>query len=112
MPLIKVQTSLDKTSFPETLLNELSRELAKSTGKPEAYVMALLETDLPMIFAGSNKPSCFIEIKSIGSLTPNLMAKSFSKLISDNTIIPANRIYINFEDVNPTQWGFNGNTFG
>tara|TARA_Y100001968_G_scaffold261844_1_gene249836 strand:+ start:3210 stop:3548 length:339 start_codon:yes stop_codon:yes gene_type:complete len=112
MPLIKVLTSLPEIEFSQKLLNELSNELSKITGKPTEYVMTLLQTNVQMTFAESSEPSCFVEIKSIGSLKPALISESFCKLIYNFTNIPANRIYISFEDVKPSDWGFNGRTFG
>ena len=48
MPLINVRTSLPALKDGSALLQELSSELANQTGKPEAYVMTLLETGVPM----------------------------------------------------------------
>ena len=54
MPLINVRTSLPALKDGSALLQELSSELANQTGKPEAYVMTLLETGVPMTFAGQS----------------------------------------------------------
>ena len=86
MPLINVRTSLPALKDGSALLQELSSELANQTGKPEAYVMTLLETGVPMTFAG-NEPCAYVEVKSIGALRPPAMTAR----------IPANRI--GFEDV-------------
>ena len=40
------------------------------------------------------------------------MTKAFCDLISKRTGIPSNRIYIGFDDVKATAWGWNGKTFG
>ena len=112
MPLIKVQTSLTQIDAKENLLKELSSEISDLTGKPEQYVMAVLETNVPMTFAGSDSPCCYIEVKSIGSLEPPLMSSALCKLIANKTKIPIDRIYIAFEDVDASKWGFNGRTFG
>ena len=112
MPLINVKTSYPQIANSDKLLKELSAELANLTGKPEKYVMCLLQTDVPMTFGGTENPSCYVEIKSIGALRPSQMTQSFSNLIQENTGIPTNRIYISFEDISPTNWGFNGQTFG
>ena len=112
MPLIKILTSLPEIESSQKLLDELSAELSNLTGKPGNYVMTLLQTNVKMTFADSTKPSCFVEIKSIGSLKPDLMTQSISKIISDFTKIPSNRIYIEFDDVKASNWGFNGRTFG
>jgi len=87
IPLINVRTSLPALKDGSALLQELSSELANQTGKPEAYVMTLLETGVPMTAA-------------------------FCELIQVRTGIPASRVYIGFEDVQASCWGWNGNTFG
>ena len=112
MPLINVRTSLPALKDGSALLQELSSELANQTGKPEAYVMTLLETGVPMTFAGSCDPCAYVEVKSIGALKPSAMTKAFCDLISKRTGIPSNRIYIGFDDVKATAWGWNGKTFG
>ena len=112
MPLINVKVSSSTVSNSDQLLKELSAELANLTKKPEKYVMSLLQTNVPMTFGGSEAPCCYVEIKSIGSLHPSEMTQSFCNIIESRAKIPADRIYINFEDVDPSQWGFNGQTFG
>ncbi len=112
MPLISIKTSIKEIKNLEEFQQEISAELARLTGKPEQYVMTLFEVDVPMTFAGVDKPSCFIEIKSIGGLQPSLISQSISNLINEKINIPKDRIYINFEDISASQWGYNGSTFG
>ncbi len=112
MPLINVRISSSDVAKPNELLKDLSKELAILTGKPEKYVMCLLETNVPMRFNGTEEPCCYVEVKSIGALKPSEMTKSFCNLIESKTGIPSNRIYIGFEDVEASFWGFNGQTFG
>ena len=54
----------------------------------------------------------YVEIKSIGALKPPAMTEAFCDLIEQHTGIAGDRIYVAFEDVNASQWGWNGNTFG
>lgn len=112
MPLINVRLSIPKPDNADALLEELSATLADQTGKPEAYVMTLLESDVPMTFAGSHEPCAFIEIRSIGALKPSAMSSAFCSLVNTKTGIPTNRIYVAFDDVNASHWGWNGSTFG
>ena len=86
--------------------------VADLTGKPESYVMTMLQRDTKMTFAGSDEPCCFVKVKSIGSLSPSSMSKSLCDLISSKTNINKNRIYIEFTDIEASNWGFNGSTFG
>ena len=112
MPLINVKTSITNIEDPEGLLKDLSMELSKLTGKPEQYVMTLLQTSVPMTFAGSKEPCCYVEIKSIGSIDPSTMTSAFCKLIGNKTGISSQRIYIAFEDIPASLWGWDGKTFG
>jgi phenylpyruvate tautomerase len=112
MPLITVRTSLPAVEDASALLQDLSAALAQQTGKPEAYVMTLLEAGVPMTFAGSAAPCAYVEIKSIGALKPPAMTAAFCDLISGRTGIAPDRIYVAFEDVKASSWGWNGRTFG
>ncbi|MGF1459121.1 MAG: phenylpyruvate tautomerase MIF-related protein [Leptolyngbyaceae cyanobacterium] len=116
MPLIKVQTSLpmpDKAEV-EAMLKELSSSLASHLGKPESYVMTAFEGDIPMTFAGTTEPVCFIEIKSVGKMGTKTQAMSndFCAKVEDALGVPKNRTYIEFADAAGAMWGWNGTTFG
>ena len=111
MPLINVRTSRSVLNS-EDLLKCLSLKLSELTGKPENYVMTCLESSCNMTFAGNSDPCCFIEIKSIGALSPSKMSKVLCDYISKELEITSNRIYIQFEDVQPHLWGWNASTFG
>ena len=74
--------------------------------------MTLLDSGVPMTFAGSEEPCAYVEIKSIGALTPSAMSDQFCELIKTSLGISKDRIYIEFDDVNASSWGWNGRTFG
>ena len=113
MPFIQVNTSSKSdVENVDLLQKDISKMIAVLTGKPENYVMTMIQRDNKMTFAGSDEPCCFINVKSIGSLTPSSMSKSLCELIASNTNIKTNRIYIEFIDVKASNWGFNGSTFG
>ena len=113
MPFIQINTSSKSVVDNDDLLqHDISKMVSQLTGKPEKYVMTLIQRDAKMTFSGSDEPCCFIKVKSIGSLTPSSMSKSLCELIASNTNIKINRIYIEFIDVKATNWGFNGSTFG
>ena len=112
MPFINVRTNISDVQAPDALLKSLSAALATATGKPESYVMTLLDSGVPMTFAGSNEPCAYVEIKSIGALSPPEMSDQFCELIKASLGILKDRIYIGFDDVNASDWGWNGRTFG
>ena len=111
MPLIQINTSSKSVLNNDLLLKEISKKVAVLTGKPENYVMTLIQNNSQMTFAGSDEPCCFIKLKSIGSLNPSAMSKSLCELIESKTNIKTNRIYLEFIDVKSENWGFNGSTF-
>ena len=113
MPFIQINTSSKSVVENEDLLQQdISKLVAELTGKPENYVMTMIQLDNNMTFAGSDEPCCFMKIKSIGSLNPSSMSKPLCELIASRTNINTNRVYIEFVDVKASNWGFNGSTFG
>ncbi|MDX2214711.1 MAG: phenylpyruvate tautomerase MIF-related protein [Oculatellaceae cyanobacterium bins.114] len=117
MPLIKVQSSIAAPDRPtvEAFLKRLSTHLAKHTGKPESYVMTAFEPDVAMTFGGTLDPVCYIEIKSVGTMSAaqtKAMSQDFSQIVAEGLGIPANRLYIEFADAKGMMWGWNGSTFG
>lgn len=116
MPLLKLQTSLPAPDQPqvETLLKDLSASLAKHLGKPESYVMTSFEGGVPMTFGGTTDPTCYIEIKSVGTMGSKTKAMSQDLCAQVESVlgIPANRTYIEFNDSPGSMWGWNGGTFG
>ena len=74
--------------------------------------MVRLFDSLHMHFAGTDKPCCFIDIKSIGSLNPSKMSNSICEFFSSEMEIPTDRIYIHFQDVDSHMWAWNNRTFG
>ncbi|MEC4896128.1 MAG: phenylpyruvate tautomerase MIF-related protein [Oscillatoria sp. PMC 1051.18] len=116
MPLIKVQSSVEaqEKALVEGLLKTLSAKLAKHLGKPESYVMTAFESGVPMTFAGTIEPTCYVEVKSIGQMTPaqtEAMSQDFCQQITEKLGVPINRIYIEFNDAERHMWGWNGATF-
>ena len=111
MPLINISTS-KIIQNKEKLLKGSSKLLSKLTNKPEKFVMVILNDSLPMYFSDKENSCCFVEIKSIGSLAPQIFAHSISEYLSIELKIPIERIYINFQDVQSSMWAWNGKTFG
>ena len=110
MPYINISTS-SKVENKEKLLEEISTFVASLTNKSKRFVMAKLDDNCQMYF-DDKEPCCFLEIKSIGSLSPSDMAKPISDFIYKKMGIPIDNIYISFKDVAPSMWAWNGRTFG
>ena len=110
MPYINVSTSA-KVEDKKKLLEEISILISSLTNKSKRFVMAKLDDNCEMYF-DDDTPSCFLEIKSIGSLNPSEMAKPISDFVHHKMGIPADKIYISYEDVPASLWAWNGRTFG
>ena len=113
MPYLKIQTNhaleADKASH---FIKSASRLVAEGLGKPERYVMVALEPPVPMVF-GSDDPTVFMELKSIGlpeTKTPQL-SESLCQLVNAELGVPADRVYIEFQDAPRKMWGWDGGTF-
>ena len=112
MPFIQLNISCKSVVEDDLLQKEVSKLVADLTGKPESYVMTMVQANSKLTFSGSDEPCCFINLKSIGSLKPSSMSKSLCQLIESKTNIKSNRIYIEFSDIKAANWGFNDSTFG
>jgi phenylpyruvate tautomerase PptA (4-oxalocrotonate tautomerase family) len=115
MPLLSIQTSAPAPAESGALLGELSRELAGWLGKPERYVMTLLQADLPMTFAGDSAACAYVQVKSIGALggdRPAAISAALCSLLAQRLGVDPDRIYISFDDVPGRLWGWDGSTFG
>lgn len=114
MPYLTIQTN--KSIAPESvkpLLSKASQKIADTLGKPERYVMVNLISGARMIFAGSDAPAAYVELKSIG--LPDSQTQHLSHILcaflSETLDIEPERVYIEFNDIPRKLWGWNGSTF-
>ena len=110
MPFINISTS-KRINNKEIIIEEFVLLISSLSNKSKRFVMAKIKDNSQMYF-GDSSPCCFIEIKSIGSLNPQEMTKSICDFVFEKMGIPKDKIYISFEDVQASMWGWNGKTFG
>lgn len=114
MPYLKLKTNKQLSeNKKKQVMNDLTSLLVKDLSKPERYIMIECEDEQNMIFGNSDELLVFIELRSIrlpeektGELT-----KSLTNFVKNNLEIPADRVFINFTNIQPHMWGFNGSTF-
>ncbi|HVV70433.1 MAG TPA: phenylpyruvate tautomerase MIF-related protein, partial [Verrucomicrobiae bacterium] len=96
------------------LLKAASKLLSEQLGKPEDYVMAAIEPPAQMIFAGSIAPTAFLSVKSIGLPDAKLkpLSAALCSLLKEHAGIVQDRVYIEFNNAQGKNWGFDGDTFG
>ena len=112
MPYLHLHTNVT-VNDSAALLRRCSSATAAALGKPESYVMIEISDRQPMLFAGSDAPLAFVELKSLGlssSQTANLSA-TLCDLLQQELGIDAGRIYIEFAAPERAMFGWNGGTF-
>src|SRR5450432_2092687 len=111
MPLLRIISSADPPKALDPFLKDLSVLLGRELGKPESYVMICLDPPARMIFAGSAEPNCLVEVKNVGVLTAAIterLSAEITERISMGLGVAKSRVYINFVDVEPQMWGYDG----
>ena len=115
MPYLKIQTNLPLSKRAvKTVLKTASSLVADELNKPEALVMVALQSDTPMLFAGSDDPVAFLELKAIGLPVRKTRALSgvLCALMQEHLGRPKDRVYVKFINVKGGMWGWKGDTFG
>lgn len=115
MPLVKLQTSVQMTEEKrKNLLSSLSKVVAEKIGKPEQYVMVTV-SEAAVMMSGIAGDAAFLEVRSIGGLNRAVnqaITADLSSLLQVSLGISSERVYINFMDFSPENWGWKGKTFG
>jgi phenylpyruvate tautomerase len=115
MPLLKLDTTVALSDDQrKSLLPALSKIVAETIGKPETYMMVAINASA-IFMAGQPGDAAFVDIRSIGGLSTQVnqqLSKKVSTLLNQTLGIAPNRIYLNFSDVDASNWGWNGSTFG
>ena len=92
----------------------MSKIVAESTGKPEQYVMAIVDT-ADFMLGGHLSMAAFANVCGIGGVNREINGKISEKLcalLESRLEISPERVYINFTDIPAENWGWNGSTFG
>ena len=114
MPVVRIVSSADTPEDCSGLLRGLSQLLARELGKPESYVMTCLEPRAQMTFGGTSGPVCYVEVKNVGVLTPDVTQRLSAAICESLTAafaVPGDRIYVEFSESQPHLWGYAGGTF-
>jgi len=112
MPYLSIQTNVEPAD-EAAVLREVSAATASMLGKPESYVMVHLEAGARLIFAGSDAPAAYVQLKSLG--LPEGQTADYSAqlcaLMRDLLGVDAGRVYIEFAGPERHMWGWNNATF-
>jgi len=112
MPLLQINTNVS-VKDSTALAKDASRIVAGMLGKPESYVMVIVNVDSSMVFSGSEEAAAHLKLKSLGldeSRTADYSAH-LCGFIQNMLGIPPSRIYIEFSSPDRHMWGWDGGTF-
>ena len=110
--IIKTNQTVDKQTKKEHCLSA-SAKTAEILGKPETYVMTMIEDQITMSMSGTTEPTVYLELKSI-NLPEDQTAELSSQLcqhIGNLLNVASNRIYIEFSNAQRHLWGWDNRTF-
>jgi len=114
MPTLIMQTNVEApVDKRKQILETASSTLASLLGKPESYIMVILQTNPDMRFAGDDAPLAYLELKSLGlpeERTRDLSATLCGFMETHFGIAPE-RIYIEFASPPRHMFGWSGGTF-
>ena len=115
MPTAIVNTNVPSDKIKDTdVAKSLSKIVATTIGKPEQYVMTLIQTDQVMTYSGTQEPCAFVRIVSIGGLNSEknvTISTEVCGLLESQYKIDPSRIYIEFVDSERHMFGWNSRTF-
>ena len=114
MPYFRIETSQAITdSETETLLKSASAFLSGLLGKPERVIMVSVVHGVAMCLNADLAPVAYVNVKSIG-LAPEkcpAFSKAVCEFLEQAIGISADRIYIDFADIDGKMFGWNKKTF-
>ncbi|BCS87729.1 phenylpyruvate tautomerase MIF-related protein [Pseudodesulfovibrio sediminis] len=112
MPFIKVETNISVDDV-EGASRKLSALAVRLLGKPEQYVLAIMEPDKALLFGGTADPAAFVSLNSIGLPEDRTteLSQGICSFMQEIFGIPGERVYIAFQDIQRNMFGWNSGTF-
>jgi phenylpyruvate tautomerase PptA (4-oxalocrotonate tautomerase family) len=113
MPRIHVTSNLSLSDAEKNnALHTLSQAVSELLNKPERFVMTSWAT-AKMTMAGTDAAAAFVELRTLRLPTEDTerLSKELCERLSLTAEIRADRIFINFVDVEPGNWGWDGKVF-
>ncbi|XP_030764739.1 macrophage migration inhibitory factor homolog [Sitophilus oryzae] len=114
MPHFRLETNVPQESIPKDFPITLCKILAKSLGKPLNYCVATVVGGVNMSFGGTTEPAAQATLMSIGALgvaENKKHSKALFEAVEQAIGVPANRMYILYQNSPTSDVGFNGTTF-
>ena len=114
MPYCELKTTVKVSQEEKKELGRALTEIIEQIpGKSEQWIMASIEGDIYIRFAGTDeKDSAVITLKTFGQTTDkyyDLVTEGFCRAVSEKLGISPDRIYVIHEPI--SRWGWNGGNF-
>ncbi len=113
MPYINTKTTVKlDTGATERLTKEFGKAIELIPGKTEKWLMLSFDGECQMAFAGIPGDCCMIEVEIFGAAQESsydALTKSLTDIVSRETGISPERIYVKYEEI--SHWGWRGNNF-
>lgn len=113
MPLIHVTSNLSLSDAEKNnALRTLSQAVAELFDKPERVVMTLW-TSAKITLGGTDAPAAFVELRALRLPADDTerLSKELTERLGLAAEIRSDRIFINFVDIEPKNWGWDGKVF-
>ena len=113
MPYFSIETNqpIDANVNSE-LMKKATKFLAEVMEKPEHVIMVTIKPGMPYVFGGTDEPAAYVQIKAVALEKDK--CPEFSRQVCDfleaEISVPKDRVFIEFIDIDPTIFGFNGDT--
>ncbi len=113
MPFIHTRVNRPLGKEEEKALSRELGQAVKLLGKSESWLMLQFEDNCRLYFRGdSEKPLAFVSVMLFGKAGPEAysdMTKEITRMLGDILSIPADGIYVKYEET--AHWGWNGENF-
>mgnify|MGYP000957064648 CR=1 FL=1 len=114
MPVFTLNTNVSSAQLPAGLKDQLTDAIAKSLGKPKAYIAVQVNAGQDISFGGSEEPAALCDLVSIGALSTESNkkhAKLIMQTLQEALKVSPQRTYISFKNMNKADIGFSSTTF-
>ena len=113
MPYFSIETNqtIEATANSD-LMKKATKFLAEVMGKPEHVIMVTVKPGMPYVFGGTDVPTAFVQIKAVALEKDKCpeFSKQVCNFLEAEIDIPKDRVFIEFIDIDPKIFGFNGST--
>jgi phenylpyruvate tautomerase PptA (4-oxalocrotonate tautomerase family) len=114
MPTLIIQTNVRiPPERRKVILEAASSLVAEQLGKPESYVMVLLQHNPDTLFATDDGPAAYLELKSLGlpEDRSGAISAALCAFMERQFGVPPARVYIELASPPRHLFGWNGGTF-